>query len=131
MTLLVAEIDTHKRILHYVNCGHNSALLFLAKTGAPTRMDSSCPHIGLSPDEICELASADLTGGDVLVFYADGVTKAENRLGQEFSMECPSALVRDASSPSSAEDLTTNIFNSAANFCDDVSFHDDVTIVVV
>jgi len=57
-------------------------------------------------------------------------TKAENRLGEEFSMECPSALVRDASSPS-AEDLTTNIFNSAANFCDDVSFHDDVTIVVV
>jgi len=130
VTLLVAEIDTHKRILHYVNCGHNSALLFLAKTGAPTRMDSSCPHIGLSPDEICELASADLTGGDVLVFYTDGVTKAENRLGEEFSMECPSALVRDASSPS-AEDLTTNIFNSAANFCDDVSFHDDVTIVVV
>jgi len=63
-------------------------------------------------------------------FYTDGVTKAENRLGEEFSMECPSALVRDASSPS-AEDLTTNIFNSAANFCDDVSFHDDVTIVVV
>jgi phosphoserine phosphatase RsbU/P len=93
-------------------------------------MDSSCPHIGLSPDKICELASADLTGGDVLVFYADGVTEAENRLGEEFSMESPSALVRDASSPS-AEDLTTNIFNSAANFCSDVSFHDDVTIVVV
>ena len=130
MTLLVAEIDTHKRILHYVNCGHNAALLFLAKTGAPTRMDSSCPHIGLSPDKICELASADLTGGDVLVFYADGVTKAENRLGEEFSMERPSALVRDASSPS-AEDPTANIFNSAADFCDDVSFHDDVTIVVI
>jgi len=32
-------------------------------------MDSSCPQIGLSPDEICELASADLAGGDVLVFY--------------------------------------------------------------
>jgi len=28
VTLLVAEIDTHKRIIHYVNCGHNPALLF-------------------------------------------------------------------------------------------------------
>ncbi len=28
VTLLVAEIDTHKRIIHYVNCGHNPALFF-------------------------------------------------------------------------------------------------------
>jgi len=93
-------------------------------------MDSSCPPIGLSPDEICELASADLTGGDVLVFYTDGVTEAENRLGEEFGLERLSTVVRDGSSLS-AEGLTVNIFNSAANFCGDVGFHDDVTIVVV
>src|ERR1700720_3382447 len=71
VTLLVAEIDTHKRIIHYVNCGHNPALLFRAKTGTLARMDSSCPPIGLSPEEICELGSADLSAGDVLVFYTD------------------------------------------------------------
>jgi len=75
-------------------------------------MNSSCPPIGLSPDEICELASADLTGGDVLVFYTDGVTEAENRLGEEFGMERLSAAMRDGASLS-AEELTINIFNSA------------------
>ena len=130
VTLLVAEIDTHKRIIQYVNCGHNPALLFRATTGTLTRMDSSCPPIGLSPDEICELASADLTAGDVVVFYTDGVTEAENRLGEEFGLERLSSVVRDGSSLS-AEELTVNIFNSAANFCGDVGFHDDVTIVVV
>jgi len=39
------------------------------------------------PDEICELASADLSSGDVLVFYTDGVTEAENRVAEEFGME--------------------------------------------
>src|SRR4029077_11094759 len=53
VTLLIAEIDTHKRIIHYVNCGHNPALLFRAETGTLTRMNSSCPPIGLSPEEIC------------------------------------------------------------------------------
>ena len=130
VTLLIAEIDTRKRVIQYVNCGHNPALLFRAKTGALRRMDSSCPPIGLSPDEICELASADLTGGDVLVFYTDGVTEAENRLGEEFGLERLSTVVRDGSSLS-AEGLTVNIFNSAADFCGDVGFHDDVTIVVV
>src|SRR6266478_669881 len=61
VTLLVTEIDTHKRIVRYVNCGHNPALLFRAKTDTITRMNSSCPPIGLSPEEICELASADLS----------------------------------------------------------------------
>src|SRR6266851_4221344 len=129
VTLLVAEIDTHKRIVRYVNCGHNPALLFRAKTGTLIRMQSSCPPIGLSPDEICELASADLTSGDVLVLYTDGVTEAENRLGQEFGMERLSATVRRGSSLS-AEDLMTNIYNAAADFCGD-DFHDDVTILVV
>src|SRR5467141_4056038 len=130
VTLLIAEIDTRRRVIQYVNCGHNPALLFRAKTGTLRRMDSSCPPIGLSPDEICELASADLTGGDVLVFYTDGVTEAENRLGEEFGLERLSTVVRDGWSLS-AEGLTVNIFNSAANFCGDVGFHDDVTIVVV
>jgi sigma-B regulation protein RsbU (phosphoserine phosphatase) len=130
VTLLIAEIDTHKRIIHYVNCGHNPALLFRAKTGTLTHMNSSCPPIGLSPEEICQLASADLTAGDVVVFYTDGVTEAENRLGEEFGIERLSAVVHGGSSLS-AEELTINIFNSAANFCGDVGFHDDVTIVVV
>src|SRR6266436_2320353 len=108
VTLLVAEIDTHKRIIHYVNCGHNPALLFRAKTGTLTRMDSSCPPIGLSPDEICELASAYLNPGDVLVFYTDGVTEAKNRFGEEFGTERLSAVVRRSSSMS-AEDLMNEI----------------------
>jgi len=129
VTLLVAEIDTHKQIIRYVNCGHNPALLFRAKTGMLTRLDSSCPPIGLSPDEICELAPADLAGGDVLVFYTDGVTEAENRFGEEFGMERLSATVRQGSSLS-AEGIMTNIYNAAADFCGD-DFNDDVTILVV
>jgi serine phosphatase RsbU (regulator of sigma subunit) len=129
VTLLVAEIDTTKRIIHYVNCGHNPALLFRAKAGTLTRLDSSCPPIGLSPEEICELASEDLVAGDVLVFYTDGVTEAENRLDEEFGMERLSATVRSGSSLS-AKDLMTNIYNAAADFCGD-TFNDDVTILVV
>ena len=129
VTLLVAEIDAQKRTLRYVNCGHNPALLFRAKTGTLTRMNSSCPPIGLSPEEICELAAEDLMTRDVLVFYTDGVTEAENRLGEEFGMERLSATVRRSSSLS-AEDLMGDVYNTAADFCGD-NFNDDVTILVV
>jgi serine phosphatase RsbU (regulator of sigma subunit) len=129
VTLLVAEIDVHKRKLQYVNCGHNPALLFRAATGTLTRLNASCPPIGLSPEEICELSSIDLSPGDVLVFYTDGVTEAGNRLGKEFGMERLSATVQRGSSLS-AEGLMINIYNAAADFCGD-DFSDDVTILVV
>jgi serine phosphatase RsbU (regulator of sigma subunit) len=129
VTLVIAEIDTRSRMIRYVNCGHNPALLFRASTGALTRLNSSCPPLGLSPQEICDLVSADLSTGDVLVFYTDGVTEAENRLTEEFGMERLSATVRSGFSLS-AEDLMSSIYNAAADFCGD-NFNDDVTILVV
>jgi sigma-B regulation protein RsbU (phosphoserine phosphatase) len=130
VTLLVAEIDTQKRIVRYVNCGHNPALLFQAKTRTLKRLNSSCPPIGLNPEEFCELASAELTSGDVLVFYTDGVTEAENLLAEEFGMDRLSAVVQQGSSLS-AEALMDDIFSSAATFSKELGFSDDVTILVV
>ena len=75
------------------------------------------------------MASAELSPGDVLVFYTDGVTEAGNRLDEEFGMERLSAAVRSSSSLS-AEDLMSSIYNAAADFCGD-NFNDDVTILVV
>src|SRR5712672_1531141 len=69
VTLLVAEIDAQKRTLRYVNCGHNPALLFRAKTGTLSLLNSSCPPIGLFPEEICELAAEGIIAGDLFVFY--------------------------------------------------------------
>ena len=130
VTLLVAELDAQERKLHYVNCGHNPALLFRAQTGAVARLNSSCAPIGISPENPCQLASADLTAGDVLVFYTDGVTEAENQLGEELGTERLSAVVQRGSS-SSAEALMTDIFDTVANFCSGIGFNDDVTVLVV
>ncbi|HET6931513.1 MAG TPA: PP2C family protein-serine/threonine phosphatase [Candidatus Acidoferrum sp.] len=129
VTLMLAKIDVHERTLQYVNCGHNSALLFRASTGALTRLNSSCLPIGLSPEEICDLASEDLAPGDVLVFYTDGVTEAQNQVGEEFGIKRLSAAVLRGSSLS-AEGLMTSIYNASADFCGD-NFNDDVTILVV
>src|SRR6266849_7942013 len=49
VTLLLAEIDARKRTLRYVNCGHNPALRYRAKTDTLTRMNSTCLPIGISP----------------------------------------------------------------------------------
>src|SRR6266481_4086256 len=130
VTLLIAELDAQERKLRYVNCGHNPALLFRAQTGEVTRLNSSCAPIGISSENSCEIASADLTPGDVLVFYTDGVTEAENQSGEELGTDRLSALVKRGSSWS-AEVLMNDIFDNVANFCSGVGFNDDVTVLVV
>jgi sigma-B regulation protein RsbU (phosphoserine phosphatase) len=80
--------------------------------------------------EPLELTSEGLVTGDVLVFYTDGVTEAENASEEEFGVERLSAIIqRDFSL--SAEKLVANILAGAASFCAEVGFQDDVTILVV
>jgi sigma-B regulation protein RsbU (phosphoserine phosphatase) len=130
VTLLLAEIDARNRSVRYVNCGHNPALLFQAKTHDVVPMNSSCFPIGMFDSVACAINPANLTAGDILVLYTDGVTEANNSLGEEFGAERLSALIRRDSSLS-AERLMDNIFQSAEDFCQGVGFNDDVTVVVV
>jgi sigma-B regulation protein RsbU (phosphoserine phosphatase) len=81
-------------------------------------------------EQPCEVVSVDLFLGDVLVFYTDGVTEAENLLAEEFGMDRLSAVVQRGASLS-AEALMDDIFSSAANFSKELGFSDDVTILVV
>jgi len=130
VTLLLAEIDARNRSVRYVNCGHNSALLFQANTREVIPMNSSCFPIGMFDSVACTINPAKLAAGDILVLYTDGVTEANNSLGEEFGAERLSALIRRDSSLS-AERLMDNIFQSAKDFCQGVGFNDDATVLVV
>ena len=130
VTLLLAEIDARGHRLRYVNCGHNPALLFHARTHDVVPLNSSCFPIGMFDSDACAIDSANLTSGDILVLYTDGVTEAENSLGEEFGMERLSNLIRRGHTLS-ADGLMNHILESVTDFSRDVGFDDDATILVV
>jgi len=130
VTMLLADIDARSHSLRYVNCGHNPALLFQAKTHDVVPMNSSCFPIGMFDTEACAINSANLSAGDILVLYTDGVTEAENSRGEEFGMERLSALIRRGHTLS-ADGLMNHILESVTDFSRDVGLKDDATILVV
>jgi serine phosphatase RsbU (regulator of sigma subunit) len=130
VTLVLVEIDARSQSLRYVNCGHNPALLFQATTHDVVPMNSSCFPIGMFDSEACSINSANLRTGDILVLYTDGVTEAENSLGEEFGMERLSVLIRRGHTLS-ADGLMNHILESVTDFSRDVGFEDDATILVV
>ena len=130
VTLLLADIDALSRSLRYINCGHNPALLLRGNARDVVRMNSSCFPLGMFDNVSCEIDRADLTAGDLLVLYTDGITEAENSQGEEFGLERLSAVIwRDSSL--SAKEVMDNIFQSAEQFCHGVGFSDDATVLVV
>ncbi len=130
VTLLLADIDARSHSLRYVNCGHNPALLFQAKTHDVVPMNSSCFPVGMFDSAGCEINRADLAAGDVLVLYTDGITEAENPQGEEFGMERLSTLIQSGYMLS-ADGLMNHILETATDFCREAGFNDDVTILVV
>jgi serine phosphatase RsbU (regulator of sigma subunit) len=130
VTLLLAEIDARNQSVRYVNCGHNPALLFQAKTHDVVPLNSSCFPIGMFDSAACAINPVNLIAGDILVLYTDGVTEASNSQGEEFGMERLSNLIRRGHTLS-ADALMKHILGSVADFSRDVGFDDDATILVV
>ena len=93
-TLIFAEYDDVSHRMRYANCGHYPGLLF-RHDGTLEKIESTSTVLGLFGEWECSLAEKELTQGDTLVLYTDGVTDTFNEDGQDFGEERLIELVRE------------------------------------
>jgi serine phosphatase RsbU (regulator of sigma subunit) len=82
-TLFFAEYNDKLRRLRYANCGHLPALL-LRSNGNLERLDATGTVLGLFKGWDCSAGERELSPGDTVAFYTDGVTETFNEAGEEF-----------------------------------------------
>jgi serine phosphatase RsbU (regulator of sigma subunit) len=82
-TLFFAEYDDSVRLLRYANCGHLPALL-LRDEGSVTRLGATATVLGIFKKWDCEVGECQITPGDILALYTDGITESFNHDGEEF-----------------------------------------------
>ena len=82
-TAVLAEYDSGSRMLKYVNAGHNAPVV-RRRNGLMERLDAGGVPLGINPQAAFETASLQLSPGDALVLFTDGVVDAFNERGQEF-----------------------------------------------
>ncbi|MFZ0960253.1 MAG: PP2C family protein-serine/threonine phosphatase [Terriglobia bacterium] len=98
ITIFYAEWDRATRRLHYINAGHLPALLFGRRERL--RLRASGPPLGLFEDAAYTVGEVELSQGDLLALYSDGVTEAGATEGREFGEErLISILAADTSRP--------------------------------
>jgi len=126
-TLFLAVYDDHSRQLEYANCGHNPPLILRA-TGEVERLEATATVIGLSANLECTTETVTLQPNDVLVIYTDGVTEANDALGNEFGEQRLETVVRKNFTATPTEMLIA-IQDAVQKFSVGEQF-DDLTLVV-
>ena len=126
-SLLFAEYDDATRRLRYVNCGHLSGLL-LRCDGTLEQLESTGTLLGLFPEWDCSVREQELSPGDVLALYTDGITEASNDRGEEFGeRRLIDALQQNREL--SCQALLTTIVDEVQRFSLQEQ-HDDITAII-
>ena len=129
VTLFYGELDLDSGSLRYVNCGHNPPFV-LAAGARPLRLPATAMALGVTPDPEFEQVTLQLTPGDRLVLYTDGITEAENAHEQEFGEERLCGWL-EASREEPCERLVASVLAEVLHHCGSVRPRDDMTVMCV
>jgi sigma-B regulation protein RsbU (phosphoserine phosphatase) len=127
-TLFYGVLDRATLRLSFVNAGHNPPLV-VHRDGSFDRLEPSGAPVGLFPDAAWQAQAVQLSPGDLLIAYTDGVTEACSPTGQEWGMDglADAVIACYAQSPNH---MVRSILDSMDQFSRGVQT-DDVTVTVL
>jgi serine phosphatase RsbU (regulator of sigma subunit)/catechol 2,3-dioxygenase-like lactoylglutathione lyase family enzyme len=126
-SLFFAEYNDDSRCLRYANCGHLSGLI-LRPDGTCQHLDSTGTLLGLFPSWDCHIAECQLSAGDLLALYTDGVTEALDDRGEEFGEDNLIQQLRhcrNLSCQAAVEAITNELRRLGSG-----DQHDDITMIL-
>jgi sigma-B regulation protein RsbU (phosphoserine phosphatase) len=136
ITMTYAVVDTAARTMRYARAGHNPMIQFDAITGL-TRVLTP-PGLGLGIDsgarfdEILEEAEVPLRGGDVFLFFTDGLSEAMNGKAELFGERRLRDVIESADRVGEDESaLKDRILAAIRAFVGEAAQHDDMTMVIL
>ncbi len=113
-----------------INAGHNPPVLFRAASGTASVLPQGGRAIGWFPNNPLSELELKLEAGDVIVYYTDGLTDAENPNGENFGEARLCRVIEEiASAP--AADVLQHVLHAVDQFGQGVVPFDDLTLMVV
>jgi len=129
-----AILDEENGTVTHARAGHDPALLYRRSSGSVERLRPPGLALGIDAGVVFERATRDetieLSPGDCILFYTDGVREALNDQEEEFGLDRMSATFREAA-PLGASAVISQMRDTLAMFTDDGPQMDDITLVAI
>lgn len=127
ITFFIGKYNINTRTLQYINAGHNPPLLLQKEQKAMVYLTTGCVGLGMF-DEIpsIHVGAVQVSSGDKLVCYTDGLIEAENESHAEFgTVPLEGAVSIDGTIDESIQYLNSSL----EDFLKGESLGDDITII--
>jgi len=130
VTMSCLAIDAASGRTTGASAGH-SPLLMIPSNGAPRFVfPSSGMVLGMRPGQSFTLQTLDLTKGDTLLLYTDGITDAENTQEEQFESERLVQCFSGGAEPT-AEKSASKVLAAVKAFSAGAPQTDDITVIAI
>lgn len=128
VTLIVALFDRRDQTISYVSCGHETVLIRHAN-GMLEELESTGAVLGVMCDEIFEERTFQVSRGDSLLLYTDGVTEAGPSHEDLLGVDGLKKIVASARCAKTSSDVVSRVVDGITNHTGGVLL-DDLCILV-
>jgi serine phosphatase RsbU (regulator of sigma subunit) len=131
MTLFYAEIDRPAKRMHWLNAGHEPAVVYSPASDTFDELagDGSLP-LGIFKETKYQAVQTEISPGQIVVIATDGLYEATNPQGEMFGKERFHSIIRQ-NAKAKAADLQDAVFQSLEHFRQDIAPQDDMTVVII
>ena len=130
ITMMHSKYNKENKTLYYSNAGHNPLVVYRASTDSIELHTVKGVAIGFLEEYKYRQGEIQLNKGDIVIFYTDGITEAENSNKEMFGLERLKEVIYNNKNKS-PKDLRKVILESINRFRKDYEQTDDLTFVIL
>ncbi len=129
ITLFYLQYNITNHQLSFANAGHPPPLLLNRNQTECRQLDAEGLILGVHKNVVFEEKTIQLSEGDLILLYTDGLTEAENANGEFFGLKrVHEILVQHAQQ--SPKEIIEELLHQLKQFCRAESFNDDITLMI-
>ena len=130
ITFFWGILDSENDTFEYINAGHNPPI-FLKHNNELVMLSEGGFIIGILDIGVTyEIGKINLSENDIVFFYTDGVTEANDKNGNEFGEERLSKILIE-NKVSNTDQILEKIKKALLDFTSDTAQYDDITMIVL
>jgi phosphoserine phosphatase RsbU/P len=129
MTMFIGLIDTRRKAIHYINCGHIPPVI-VRPGHAPIELTEGGMVIGLFDNVHFDRGHVKFQTGDILLLCTDGITEAMDTQSEEFGMERVVACVSEVPELR-AKEVVLKVCNNVTEYSRGGTHMDDKVMLAI